>query len=220
MGIINLAASHVISSSTVLIFLTLLLLAASKRVSTCINLFILQSSVIAAQVFAIGYLHRSAEAYVVGALVVVIKVIAIPYALFAFTRRLHTSRDVKASLSPAYSVFIAAALIFVSFSSVQSYAKDLHVARDPLAAAVAIILTGCFLMVSRNKALMQILGLLILENGIFMAALITTFGMPLVIEIGIVFDLVMGVLLMGVFTFRIRDTFEHLDVSKLRRLRG
>lgn len=220
MGIINLAASHVISSSAVLIFLTLLLLAASKRVSTCINLFILQSSVIAAQVFAIGYLHGSAEAYVVGVLVVLIKVIAIPYALFSFTRRLHTSRDVKASLSPAYSVFIAAALIFVSFSSVQSYAKDLHVARDPLAAAVAIILTGCFLMVSRNKALMQILGLLILENGIFMAALITTFGMPLVIEIGIVFDLVMGVLLMGVFTFRIRDTFEHLDVSKLRRLRG
>lgn len=220
MGIINIAASHVISSSAVLIFLTLLLLAASKRVSTCINLFVLQSSVIAAQVFAIGYLHGSAEAYVVGALVVVIKVIAIPYALFSFTRRLHTGRDVKASLSPARSVFVAAALIFISFTSVQSYAKDLHVARDPLAAAVAIILIGCFLMVSRNKALMQILGLLILENGIFMAALITTFGMPLVIEIGIVFDLVMGVLLMGIFTFRIRDTFEHLDVSKLRRLRG
>jgi len=75
-------------------------------------------------------------------------------------------------------------------------------------------------MVSRNKALMQIMGLLVLENGVFLAALATTFGMPLVIEIGISFDLVMGVLLMGIFTFRIRDTFEHLDVSKLRRLRG
>ena len=93
-------------------------------------------------------------------------------------------------------------------------------ARDPLAAAVAIILTGCFLMVSRKKALLQILGLLTLENGIFMAALITTFGMPLVIEIGVVFDLVMGVFLMGIFTFRIRETFDHLDVSKLRWLRG
>ena len=75
-------------------------------------------------------------------------------------------------------------------------------------------------MVSRKKALLQILGLLTLENGIFMAALITTFGMPLVIEIGVVFDLVMGVFLMGIFTFRIRETFDHLDVSKLRRLRG
>jgi hydrogenase-4 component E len=75
-------------------------------------------------------------------------------------------------------------------------------------------------MVNHGKALMQIVGLLVLENGIFMAALTTTFGMPLVIEIGVFFDLLMGILIMGVFAFRIRDTFEHLDVSKLRRLRG
>jgi hydrogenase-4 component E len=61
---------------------------------------------------------------------------------------------------------------------------------------------------------------MVLENGIFLAALTTTFGMPLVIEIGVFFDLLMGLLLMGVFAFRIRDTFDHLDVSKLRRLRG
>ncbi|MGA2631136.1 MAG: hypothetical protein ABSG54_13100 [Terriglobia bacterium] len=67
---------------------------------------------------------------------------------------------------------------------------------------------------------MQIVGLLVLENGIFLAALATTFGMPLVIEIGVFFDLLMGILIMGVFAFRIRDTFEHLDVTRLRRLRG
>jgi hydrogenase-4 component E len=75
-------------------------------------------------------------------------------------------------------------------------------------------------MVSRNKALMQMLGLLVLENGIFLAALTTTFGMPLIIEIGVFFDILIGLLLMGIFAFRIRDTFDHLDVSKLRRLRG
>jgi hydrogenase-4 component E len=75
-------------------------------------------------------------------------------------------------------------------------------------------------MVSRSKAIMQIMGLLVLENGIFLAALTTTFGMPLIIEIGVAFDLVMGVFLMGIFMFRIRDTFEDLDISKLRRLRG
>ena len=220
MRIINFAASQAISSSAVLIFLTLLLLAAARRVSTCISLFAIQSAVIAAQVFATAYFQKATEALVVGLLVLLIKVIAIPYALFYLVRKLRTPRDVAASLSPARSVFVAAALIFVSFSAVQSYAKDLNVARDPLAASVAIVLTGCFLMISRNKALMQILGLLILENGIFMAALITTFGMPLVIEIGVVFDLVIGVFLMGIFTFRIRETFDHLDVSKLRKLRG
>jgi hydrogenase-4 component E len=89
-----------------------------------------------------------------------------------------------------------------------------------LAAAIALILCGAFLMVSRSKAIMQIMGLLVLENGIFLAALTTTFGMPLIIEIGVAFDLVMGVFLMGIFMFRIRDTFEDLDISKLRRLRG
>ncbi len=220
MNIINFAASQAISSSAVLIFLTLLLLAASKRLSTCISLFAIQSAVITAQVFATAYLHRSIEAFLVGSLVLLIKVVAIPYALFHLVRRLHTTRSVNASIAPAGSVFITAVLILISFSAVQSYAKDLNVARDPLAAAVAIVLSGCFLMTSRNKALMQILGLLILENGIFMAALTTTFGMPLVIEIGIAFDIVMGVFLMGIFMFRIRETFDDLDVSKLRNLRG
>ena len=91
---------------------------------------------------------------------------------------------------------------------------------DALAAAVSLILTGAFLMVSRRKALVQVLGLLVMENGIFLAALITTFGMPLVMEIVFFFDILMGLLLMGIFMFRISDTFEHLDVSKLRRLRG
>lgn len=220
MGIISHAAAHALNSSTVLIFLTLLLLAGSKRLSTCISLFMVQSAVIAAQVFAIARLHQSTEAYLVGFVVIAVKVVAIPYALFYLVRKLRTTRDVKASLSPAPSVFIAAALILVSFSAVQSYAAELNVARDPLAAAVAIMLTGCFLMITRNKALAQILGLLILENGIFMAALVTTFGMPLVIEIGVAFDLLIGVFLMGLFTFRIRESFADLDVSKLRRLRG
>jgi hydrogenase-4 component E len=129
-------------------------------------------------------------------------------------------RDVKASTTPAQSVFVVAAIIYLSYAAVHSYGQAVHVPDDALAAAVSLILTGAFLMVSRKKALMQMLGLLVLENGIFLAALITTFGMPLVIEIGIFFDILIGLLLMGIFTFRISDTFEHLDVSKLRRLRG
>ena len=129
-------------------------------------------------------------------------------------------RDVKASTTPAQSVFAVAAIIYLSYAAVHSYGQAVHVPDDALAAAVSLILTGAFLMVSRKKALMQMLGLLVLENGIFLAALITTFGMPLVIEIGIFFDILIGLLLMGIFTFRISDTFEHLDVSKLRRLRG
>ncbi len=156
----------------------------------------------------------------VGALVLAIKVVVIPRSFFGLVNRLKTSRDVKASTTPTQSVFIAAAMIYLSYAVVHSYGQTVNVPEDALAGAVALILTGAFLMVSRKKALMQMLGLLVLENGIFLAALTTTFGMPLIIEIGIFFDILIGLLLMGIFTFRIRDTFDHLDVSKLRRLRG
>lgn len=220
MGMIELAAAKALAASAVLLFVTVLMMASAKRVSTCIFLFGAQSAVMAAQILAVAYAAKSIEAYAIAMLVVAVKVIAIPFALFRIVRDLKASQDVIASTTAAQSVFIMAGLILLSFFAVAPYAKTLRVDEDMLAAAIALLLTGAFLMVSRKKALMQVIGLLVLENGIFLAALTTTFGMPLVIEIGIFFDLLMGVFLMGLFVFRIRDTFEHLDVSKLRRLRG
>ncbi len=220
MGLIELAVAKALASSAVFLFITVLMMATAKRVSTCIVLFAVQSAVMTAQILAIAWAGKSIEAYAVATLVLSVKVVGIPYALFRIVRDLKAPQDVTSSTTASQSVFIMAGLILLSFFAVQPYAKTLRVDEDMLAAAVALLLTGAFLMVSRKKALMQVIGLLVLENGIFLAALTTTFGMPLVIEIGIFFDLLMGVLLMGLCVFRIRDTFEHLDVSKLRRLRG
>jgi hydrogenase-4 component E len=220
MGFIEFTAAKALASSAAFLFLTLLLMAAAKRISTCVALFAFQCAVITAQILAIAYVHGSAEALAVAVLVLMVKVIAIPYALLWIVREIKIARDVQSSTTPAQSVFITAGLILLSFFAVQPYVRTLRVDENTLAAAIALVLTGAFLMVSRKKALMQVVGLLVLENGIFLAALITTLGMPLVIEIGISFDLLMGVFLMGLFVFRIRDTFDHLDVSKLRRLRG
>ena len=220
MDLVGIATGKILSSFSVFLFLTILLLAVARRISTSVLLFSLQSAVITAEVLATAFQEKLAEAYIVGAMVFVIKVVVIPRAFFLLADKLKTVRDVKASTTPTQSVFIAAAMIYLSYAAVHSYGQAMRVPDDALAAAVSLILTGAFLMVSRKKALMQMLGLLVLENGIFLAALITTFGMPLVIEIGIFFDILMGLLLMGIFTFRISDTFDHLDVSKLRRLRG
>ncbi len=220
MGLVQLAATKTLASSAVLLFITVLLMASAKRISTCILLFGAQCAVLTSQVLALAFVHKSAEAYVVAAMLLAVKVFAIPYALFRIVERLNAPRDVASSTTSAQSVFIAAGLILLSFFAVQPYVHALAVDEEMLAAAVALVLTGMLLMVTRKKALMQVVGLLVLENGIFLAALTTTFGMPLVIEIGIFFDLLMGVFLMGLFVFRIRDTFDHLDVSKLRKLRG
>jgi hydrogenase-4 component E len=220
MGLVELAAAKTLASSAVFLFITVLMIAAAKRTATCIALFAAQCAIITAQIVAMGFVRHSGEAFVVAAMVLLVKVIAIPYALVRITRRLKVSPTVSASTTPGLSIFIAAVLILLAFVVVQPYARAFALDSEMLAAATAIVLTGGFLMVSRRKALMQVIGLLVLENGIFLAALTTTFGMPLVIEMGIFFDLLMCVLLLGVFVFRIRETFEHVDVSRLRRLRG
>jgi hydrogenase-4 component E len=220
MGLVELAAAKTLASSAVFLFITVLMIAAAKRTATCITLFAAQCAIIAAQIVATGFLHHSGEAFAVAGMVILVKVVAIPYALVRITRRLKVSPTVSASTTPGMSIFIAAVLILLAFVVVQPYARAFALDSEMLAAATAIVLTGGFLMVSRRKALMQVIGLLVLENGIFLAAITTTFGMPLVIEMGIFFDLLMCVLLLGLFVFRIRDNFEHVDVSRLRRLRG
>ena len=74
-------------------------------------------------------------------------------------------------------------------------------------------------MISRRKAMTQVIGLLMMENGLFMAAISVTYGMPLIVELGISFDVLVAVLIMGVFAFRINNTFDSLDTSFLRRLK-
>jgi hydrogenase-4 component E len=220
MGLVEFAAAKALASSAVFLFITVLLIASARRTASCIVLFGAQCAVITLQIVASAYLHRSGDLLVVAAIVLLVKVLAIPYALLRIRSRLNVAPDVSASTTAAQSVFIVAALILLAFLVVQPYARAFALDAEMLAAATAVVLTGAFLMVSRKIALMQVIGLLVLENGIFLAALTTTFGMPLVIEMGIFFDLLMCVLLMGVFVFRIRDTFEHVDVSRLRRLRG
>ncbi len=220
MDLIELAAAKTLASSAVFLFITVLMMAAAKRTATCIMLFAAQCAIITAQIVALAFLHGSGEAFVIAAMVFLVKVIAIPYALVRISRRLKVSPTVSASTSSGLSIFIVAVLILLAFVVVQPYARAFALDSEMLAAATAIVLTGGFLMVSRRKALMQVIGLLVLDNGIFLAALTTTFGMPFVIEMGMFFDLLMCVLLMGVFVFRIRETFEHVDVSRLRRLRG
>jgi len=220
MGWIDTLAANLLASSAGLLLILALLMAATTRARTCILLFGLQSAVIAAQIAALARLHHFAEGWAVAALVVLVKVIAIPWVLLRITAALQTTPIAAAAIGPTASVFVGSGLILLSFDVVRPYVAELGVDPARLAAAVAVVLIGGLLMVTRRKALMQVVGLLVLENGIFLAALTTTLGMPLVVEIGISFDLMMWVFLMGLFVFRIRDTFDHVDVSRLRRLRG
>ena len=92
---------------------------------------------------------------------------------------------------------------------------------NTLAIAVTLLLTGFFLMFNRRKAITQVLALLTVENGVMLAAVaLTTYGMPLVVELGIFFDVMVAVMVLGILVYRIRETFASMDVSKLSQLKG
>src|SRR5579864_876538 len=101
MGLIEIAAAKALASSAAFLFMTVLLMAAAKRISTCVALFGVQCAVITAQILAIAFVHRSAEALAVAGLVFVVKVVAIPYALFWIVKEIKTAREVKSSTTAA-----------------------------------------------------------------------------------------------------------------------
>jgi hydrogenase-4 component E len=92
---------------------------------------------------------------------------------------------------------------------------------NTLAIAITLVLTGFFLMFNRRKAISQVLALLTVENGVMLAAIaLTTYGMPLVVEFGIFFDVLVAVMILGILIYRIRETFASMDTSKLNQLKG
>jgi len=91
---------------------------------------------------------------------------------------------------------------------------------NTLSVAISVFLIGFFMMINRRKALTQVLALLTLENGVFLAAICLTYGMPLIVEMGVFFDVLVAVMVLGILIYQIGGSFESMDVSKMRRLRG
>jgi len=85
---------------------------------------------------------------------------------------------------------------------------------------LSLVLIGFFLMINRRQALTQVLALLTMENGLFLAAIALTHGMPLVVELGIFFDVLVGVIVLGILVYRLRETFDSIDVSQMQDLKG
>ena len=113
-----------------------------------------------------------------------------------------------------------AALVLFSYSvSAPVVQLSLHVARNTLAVSMAVVLVGMLLMITRRTAMAQVVGFMSIENGLFFAAVAATYGMPMIIELGIAFDVLVAAVIFGVFFFRIRDSIDTLDVDRMNRLR-
>jgi len=197
------------------------LMVIAKRMPALIRSFRYQSFCLFALTLVIASSHHQPDLYIVAGLLFVLKVSLIPYLLYRIIKKTKVNEDLGLFINPQLSLLWALAFTYLSWAfSAHLVISEKAVLTSFLAIAFFIVLAGLFLMISRMSALAQIIGLLVMENGLFLLASMVSGGMPFFVEIAIFFDVFVSVLIMGLFVYRINKLFTHIDVNKLSRLKG
>lgn len=160
------------------------------------------------------------ELYVAGFLTLAVKGVAIPQVLLRVLRRLERKVDPHPILAPELAVALAAALLVLARAVIPVGLFGGRSFADFLSFGSGMVLVGLLMMMTRRQVIAQVQGLVILENGIYLAVLGATQGMPFAVELGVLFDLLVAVLIMGSLTFRIGTTLDSLNSDRLRDLKG
>jgi hydrogenase-4 component E len=198
-----------------------LLMVVQRMLLTTIRLFALQSLMLALIATIIAFFHNASHVYWVAALTLAGKVFFLPWLLNRLVRRIQIQREMDPLLNSTASMFLCGGFTLVGYIVARPFTSLRQLGNNTLGIAITLLLTGFFLMFNRRKALTQVLALLTVENGVMLAAVaLTTYGMPLVVELGIFFDVMVAVMVLGILVYRIRENFASMDVSKLSQLRG
>ena len=207
-----------LGSSVVLLFGIVLL--CRRTLDAYVEAFRYQSLVLAALLAVVGYFGNAPELYIVAAIFFSLKVVFIPHYLERLAKRVGAEREAQPYVNITSSLVIAALLVLLAYAVMRPLVLTSQLpTRGGLPLAVGLIFIGLFVVISRKKALTQIVGFLVLENGIALLAVLGTFGIPLIVELGVFLDVMMGFLVMQVFVYHIHGTFESIDVEQLNQLR-
>jgi hydrogenase-4 component E len=208
----------VLGSSLTLLFVFVLL--GRRGVPAYVNAFAWQSIVLAGVTTVVAYYGRRPDLYWVAGLLVVVKGVAIPRLLQRMERRFHAERELEPYVNTATSLVIAGLLVLLAYAiSRPLVALSRLPTRAGMPLAMGLILVSLFVLVSRKKAITQVIGFLMLENGLALLAVLGTYGVPLIVELGVFLDALLGFLVMQIFVYQIHETFESIDVERLSRLR-
>jgi hydrogenase-4 component E len=197
------------------------LMVGQKALFTTIRLYGVQSLLLAIVATNMAISESRHELFVTAALTVVLKTILIPWFLMRTVDRIGIQREIEPFLNVPVSLLICLGLTVVGYRVSTGFEQgSQQVTHHLIGVALSLLLIGMFLMVTRKKAITQILALLTVENAVFLVAVGVTTGMPLVVEFGIAFDVILAVLVLGILVQRIVGRFESMDVSRLSNLKG
>ncbi len=203
-----------------LILLSAFILLMKNRIDGLINTFAFQSSLLVAATIIKGLMISDVELYISAFITLLLKVIFIPLIMRRLVVKLNIRHKV-ASIRQPFLILIAATVIVLFCYYLITPLKELSllVNSNIIAVAMSVMLLGMLLLITHRKAVSHIIGFMSMENGIFFAALVSTNGMPMTVELGIAFDVLIATILFGVIFFHIRSSIESLDVDRLNLLR-
>jgi len=191
-----------------------------RRVLTLIKLFAWQGAALALSTAIVAHSTGQAHLYYSAGLTVALKVILIPWVLHRLIDRLQVRWDVETLINIPATMLIGIGLVIFAFALAAPISQMASVlTRTTLGIAMASILLSFLMMIVRRKAVPQVIGFLAMENGLFFAATSATYGMPLVVELGVALDVLVGTFIFGIFFFHIREQFDSLDIRHMEKLK-
>jgi len=189
------------------------------RLVAAIHAFAWQGVLVAMVTAIVAASSAHAHLFFSAALTLGLKAMLIPWMLHRLVRRLELDRHSEPLRRPALVTMAALALVIFSYWLVLPIVQqELIFTRNIVAVSLAVVLVGLLMMVIRTQAVAQVLGFMSMENGLFLAAVSATGGMPLMVELGVAFDVLVAMVLFGVFFFQIRASIDSLDVDRMNRL--
>jgi len=191
-----------------------------RRVLTLIKLLAWQGAALATSTAIVAWSTGQTHLYYSALITVLLKVILIPWVLHRLIDRLFVRWDIETLINIPTTMLIGIGLVIFAFALATPISQiATTLTRSTLGIALASVLLSFLMMIVRQKAVPQVIGFLAMENGLFFAATSATYGMPLVVELGVALDVLVGTFIFGIFFFHIRERFDSLDIRHMEKLK-
>jgi len=203
-----------------LLLFTMILILAAGQIYRAIYAVAAQSLLIAIAAAVLATATGNRDLWVIAGITLTIKTIVLPWVLHRVVRRMNVRREVEPVIPVAATLALAVMVVVMSFHLGATLGPvSQAITGNALPVGIALTLLGVLVMATGKTALNQMVGLFASENGIFFTAMAVTQGMPLIIEIGVILDVILAVLVMAIMVLRVRSTVD-ADIADLDRLRG
>ncbi len=211
---------QLLDSCAALLLLLSFAMLSQRRLVSLVNLYAVQGAVLAAATLLLAWRTGEDHLYLSAALTLVLKVAFLPWLLHRLIRRLEVYWDTESLLNVSGTMILGLLVVVFSFALAQPITLLASTAtRSAIGIAVSVVLLAFLMMITRRKAMSQVVGFLSMENGVFFGAMSASYGMPMVVELGVALDVLVAVLVLGVFFFQIREQFDSLDLHHLETLK-